>query len=63
MRTVLTQVTNVVCSGEFKEFIQDYARHSTFIGPAVEDDVQCPDCAKLLTSLKFIFHCMENKGL
>ena len=50
LRTVLTQVTNMVCCGEFKEFIQDYASHSTFIGPAAEDDGQCPDCANVGTT-------------
>ena len=62
LRTVLTQVTNMVCCGEFKEFLQDYASHSTFIGPAAKDDGQFPDCANLLKNLMGVYNHLENKG-
>ena len=62
LRTVLTHVTQMLCCGEFKEFLQDYARHSKFIGPAAEDDGQCPDCTNLLQNLMGVYNHMENKG-
>ena len=51
LRTLLTHVTHMLCCGEFKEFMQDYARHGKFIGPAAEDEGQCPDCTNLLKNL------------
>jgi hypothetical protein len=55
----LNHVTNMACCGELKAFIQDYARHSKFIGPAAEDDGQS---TSLLKKRIVVYDHMENKG-
>ena len=46
--------------GDLKECIQDYARHSTFIAPAAQDDGQCSDCTNLLKNRMVVYNDMEN---